>query len=151
MTMPRYAMGLTTLPNGSVLAVGGQGGGGQTLRSAELFDPDNNTWTQIPMLSLASPRAGLGLATLPDGRVIAAGGVTDSGAEAVESVELFGNFRYDLYPVWATAAPPRYQMCRAVLPVQRVHVSGFEFFFSLHVVDIRTAPSKSCADRVPAI
>lgn len=93
MTMPRYAMGLTTLPNGSVLAVGGQGGGGQTLRTAELFDPDNNTWTRIPMLSLASPRAGLGLATLPDGRVIAAGGVTDSGAEAVGSVELFGSFR----------------------------------------------------------
>ena len=69
----------TLLASGKVLIVGGFAGyqTGQTVSSAELFDPTTNTFTLTGNMSAA--RAHPTLSLLPDGRAVVAGGVPDAG------------------------------------------------------------------------
>jgi hypothetical protein len=64
------------LPDGTVLAVGGAAGPGaysNPVKQAEVFDPENETWT--PLASQKAPRTHHSTALLlPDGRVLSAGG-----------------------------------------------------------------------------
>jgi hypothetical protein len=72
----RAGFTLTLLPDGSVLAVGGDPGGSwasdKPLASAERFDPSSGTWS--PAASMATPRTLHVAALLEDGRVLVAGG-----------------------------------------------------------------------------
>ena len=68
----------TRLADGRVLAVGGLGNGtgGVYLASAEVYDPSTNAWT--PAASMPQARAVHTATLLSDGRVLVAGGRTNS-------------------------------------------------------------------------
>src|SRR5438093_12247756 len=67
MRVARSAHTATLLPNGKVLACGGDANG-----TADLYDPITNTWTGTrPMFS---PRAQHTATLLPNGKVLVAGG-----------------------------------------------------------------------------
>ncbi len=76
---------LVTLPDGRVLAVGGNGGGElvghpNTLATVRVFDPARAKWTNLA--PMAEPRESAQVAMLADGRVLVAGGMqrtTDGG------------------------------------------------------------------------
>jgi hypothetical protein len=65
------------LADGSVLVAGGFGPANVTFAEIEVFDPATGQWTS--RASLPSPRTGLALATLADGRVLVTGGSPDGG------------------------------------------------------------------------
>jgi N-acetylneuraminic acid mutarotase len=88
------------LPNGKVLIAGGEGDGvnGRTLRSASLYDPATNTWSDAA--PMATPRANATATLLPNGKVLVAGGADGSGGY-LASAEL-----YDATTnTWSPAAP----------------------------------------------
>lgn len=75
MTQPRRNLNAVLLPDGKVLAVGGNRGTANyddPVLTAELYDPSAGTWTE--MAAQAAPRAYHSTAMLlPDGRVLSAG------------------------------------------------------------------------------
>jgi hypothetical protein len=86
----RYSDAVALLPSGKVLAAGGahltiSGTFSEYIASAELYDPDAGTWSATG--SLASARAGAGVALLQSGRVLVAGGSGSDGILA--SAELY--------------------------------------------------------------
>ena len=95
-TTPRYRHTATLLADGRVLITGGQNvpidqaihgpapwqkPTAPSLRSAEIYDPDTNTWSHAAPMSIA--RSEHAAALLSDGRVIVVGGASgnDSSAE----------------------------------------------------------------------
>lgn len=87
----RYGAVAAALPNGEVLIAGGQSNG-DALRSAELFDPADGTFTVLPAsgsTELQTPRAAAAVAALPDGQVLIAGG--DSLSGILQSAELYNS------------------------------------------------------------
>ena len=93
MTFPRKNLNAVLLPDGSVLAVGGnrQGNYDLPVLAPELFDPATETWTTLA--SHAAPRAYHSTAVLlPDGRVLVAGqtfGAQQTTAEILSPPYLF--------------------------------------------------------------
>src|SRR5215210_5700682 len=63
----------TTLPDGSVLVLGGIGKNGEVLKSAELFDPERQTFTLMPVPDIAA-QAYHTATLLTDGQVLITGG-----------------------------------------------------------------------------
>lgn len=95
---PRKNLNVVLLPDGSVLAVGGNQGPGlydQPVLGSELFDPVSETWKQ--MASQVAPRAYHSTALLlPDGRVLSAGqtdGTMQTSAELYSPPYLFAGPR----------------------------------------------------------
>ena len=78
----------TLLPNGKVLIVGGINQQGDSLSSAELFDPSSNTFSATG--SLGTPRAHHTATLLPNGKVLIAGGRfnMDEGV-TLQSIEIY--------------------------------------------------------------
>ena len=77
---------VTLLPNGKVLATGGDGGSSST----ELYDPATGTWSASA--SLTSKRNSHTVTLLANNKLLAAGGntgFTQSGAAGLNSAELF--------------------------------------------------------------
>jgi hypothetical protein len=88
MSVTREYPGLAIMPDGKVLAVTGHPLGGKSLASAELYDPQRNTW--IPTGSLNVPRNGVdpgGLVPLVNGKFLIAGGGTEN--RSVHEAELY--------------------------------------------------------------
>lgn len=86
-----FCAGLTFLADGRLLAVGGHAGQDEQehflgLRSAEVFDPWQERWTQLPDMA-GGERWYPTAVTLPDGRILVASG-THAGAPN-EAIELF--------------------------------------------------------------
>jgi hypothetical protein len=81
---------LTVLADGRVLAAGGIGQDGRSLRSAEIFDPQTSSWSSVAtgMTVARSGAAGVGLR---DGRILIAGGadVGSSEPKVLAAAELF--------------------------------------------------------------
>ncbi|MEO7142928.1 MAG: galactose oxidase-like domain-containing protein, partial [Bryobacteraceae bacterium] len=83
MVYPRSFLNLTTLPDGSVLATGGEtdkngGNIANAVYAAELWSPHSQTWST--MSSMHTPREYHGTALLlPDGRVLVSGMGADFG------------------------------------------------------------------------
>ena len=78
MQSPRTVHTATLLPNGKVLVVGGYPGGasgGPPLSSAELFDPDLLTWSQVPAMPTGRTRHAA--TVLTNGKILIAGGLTE--------------------------------------------------------------------------
>jgi len=78
------------LPNGQVLIAGGYGGGISTLKSAELFNPVTDTFSELPESAQTEPqtkRDAAVAAPLPNGQVLIAGGAAGHGYTG--SAELF--------------------------------------------------------------
>ena len=98
MNKARKQSNSVVLPDGTILALGGAAGPGSyenPVLQAELFDPQNETWT--PMASQQAPRTYHSTALLlPDGRVLSAGGdrgTFQTKAEIFSPPYLFGGPR----------------------------------------------------------
>lgn len=103
MVVRRYDNSATLLPNGRVLIAGGYAYGpigwedAYVLSSAELYDPENDTFTSTG--SLAEPRNAPGAIALAGGNVVIFGGVSKAhyGGVILNTVELYdvaqGTFR----------------------------------------------------------
>jgi hypothetical protein len=110
------------LLDGRVLVVGGDSRGnlGDERGTAELFDPATGTWSMTG--GLVVPRAGFTATLLPDGRVLAAGGV-DVADNTLGSAEVYdpaaGTWR-----LTGSLVEPRLMHTATALPDGRVLVVG---------------------------
>lgn len=88
MSTPRVGMNPVALPDGRVLVAGGYSnyGTSTTTATAEVFDADANSWTNVA--SLTQKRAGHTTTVLSDGRVLVAGGDAGSGS-ILTSAEIY--------------------------------------------------------------
>jgi N-acetylneuraminic acid mutarotase len=127
MNVPRTEGSLVALPDGRVLAAGGgiEGSPGYTATSsAEIYDPNDNSWTVTAPMSVARALATATL--LSDGEVLVAGGATAYYSEAgqlTSSVQLFD----PKSNTWRETAPlpmPLYTHGAALLTGGRVLVAG---------------------------
>ena len=77
MTHARMSHTLTLLPDGRVIAVGGEDplDSSQPViySTTEIYDPDANSWSPGPNLS--EPRSSHSATLLPDGRIFLVGGI----------------------------------------------------------------------------
>jgi hypothetical protein len=101
------------LTDGRVLAVGG----GQ----AELYDPRSGAWTITGSMNRATDWATIAL--LRDGRVLAAGGITNSSALPTDAAEIYDPAS-GTWSLTASMTAPRYLEAAIVLSDGRVLVSG---------------------------
>jgi len=113
------------LRDGRVLVAGGESAQG-VLSSAEVFNPDSDSWKMVAPMSM--PRSGASAVLLPDGRVLIVGGaanITDDWVEqrGQRSAELFD----PQTERWATLAPmieQRWWGTATLLQDGRVLVAG---------------------------
>jgi N-acetylneuraminic acid mutarotase len=125
------------LPSGKVLVAGGGGatqespatcGGspycgpfGKAVASVEIFDPDAGTWTlAAPM---ATARYSFSLTVLPNGKVVAAGGV-NAKAEGFKSVEIYDPAANAWTPAPELLKSPREHHSATITGTGRVFVAG---------------------------
>jgi WD40 repeat protein len=118
LTTPRDAPGAALLPDGRVLVAGGYDG--DSLDTAEIFDPKTNSFTAIGA-TMSTVRYAPGAASLPDGRVLIAGGWNDSND--LTSAEVFDPSTGTFSPVGSMSVP-RELPGTASLPDGRVLVVG---------------------------
>jgi hypothetical protein len=122
MASTRSAHTSTLLPNGLVLITGGQSTwyiDATALDAAELFDPGNGQFATIPPMSFA--RYNHTATLLPDGSVLIAGGMTNSGLTG--SAEVW-NPRLAIFVRVGDMATPRATQSAELLPDGRVLVAG---------------------------
>ena len=124
--VPRSAHTATLLRDGRVLVVGGEtnstgSGGSPSTSSVELFDPSDETWSDVSPLAVARQHHTATL--LPDGRVLVVAGYTRPANTSVASVEVFDPASSS----WTTVEPllvPRSSHQATLLRDNRVLVSG---------------------------
>ena len=128
MTTARNGAHSATLQNGKVLVIGGSDGT-NNLATAEIFDPNANggagSWT--PTASLSEPNYGMGIAVLPGGKVLAAGGHATGSNNYLSSAEIFdpnGNGGAGSWTPTASLSAARYGPVLASLSNGRVLASG---------------------------
>ena len=83
MTVGRGALTLTMLPNGKVLAAGGQNAAGDALASSELYNSTTGRWTLTGKLNVARDEHTAVL--LANGKVLAIGGETTNGLSTAKT------------------------------------------------------------------
>jgi hypothetical protein len=130
LTTARSGAVAAPLPNGKVLIAGGWNG--IFLRSAELFDPANNTFTALPATGnteLQTAREWAVASPLPNGQVLIAGGTNNNGGgPALASAELFDPATNTFTALPASGntelQTPRYGAVAAPLPGGQVLIAG---------------------------
>lgn len=75
------------LPSGKVLIAGGTDGPGKSLRSTEIYDPENNTFSPGPKM-LAARADGVAV-LLRSRKVLIAGGCAEGDEDRLASAELY--------------------------------------------------------------
>ena len=123
----RYLAGAVRLGDGSVLVAGGESVSDGPHMSAELYDPDMDTWEPTTQ-TMGTKRASLTLTVLDDGTVLAAGGYEssslDTGVVAVNSAEIYDPLADTWTPTENSMAVPRYGHTATLLPDGKVLVTG---------------------------
>ena len=118
----RYHHSAVLLPNGKVLVAGGRAGefDGDTLASAELYDPATNTWSYTGSLNTA--RAFHTMTLLPNGKVLVTGG-SDASDGFITSAELYDPAT-GKWTAMAAMATGRSSHTATLLPGGKVLVTG---------------------------
>src|SRR5258705_11073602 len=120
--IPRSGHAAVRLRDGRVLFVGGANNLG-ALDIAEIYDPGTNTMLQ-PTGLMSAKRANPSGATLPDGRVLVAGGRDDSGTD-LATAEIFDPTLQTFSALPAMMGTPRSSHAAVLLPFNNnVLVSG---------------------------
>lgn len=127
----RYGHSATLLPNGQVLVAGGSYNDPalHNLASAELFNPADGSWTFT--WAMGAVRSNHTATPLPDGRVLVAGGWSDTGILA--SAEF-----YNPATGWTNTASmgaARRGHTATLLPDGRVLVAGGEYLANAELYD----------------
>ena len=133
LTEERVGHTATVLPSGKVLIAGGQTGelnGSAVLATAEVYDPEANSFTAINTMN--SARTGHTATLLSDGQVLIAGGASSAGLGTgqiqISSVGLQSTELYDpITETFAAAAPMftgRLGHTATLTPDGRVLISG---------------------------
>jgi N-acetylneuraminic acid mutarotase len=120
----RTFLAAAPLPDGKVLAVGGESSPTVRLASVEIYDPVSGSWSAAA--DMHAERIATVAAPLPDGRVLVAGGIGDT--PPLSSAEIYD----PAANVWQLAADlpsPRMAAAAAPLPDGRVLVAGGEGAF----------------------
>jgi hypothetical protein len=89
MSTPRWAPAAAPLPDGRVLVAGGSGSGIEPLDTAEIFDPKTGQVSGAGVGAMTMGRLAPAAASLPDGRILIAGGTSFESPSAGESAEAF--------------------------------------------------------------
>jgi len=112
---PKYKLALAPLPDGGALLVGGQTSDDRDARltRTERFDPGSGTFAPGPQMAEPRYKISDAVVTLPDGRVLIAGG---TGAETYAA----GTLRV----IGSVPGPERQFPAVAVLPDGRVLITG---------------------------
>jgi len=118
MATPRLAPAAAPLPDGRVLVAGGTGFGGY-FNSAEIYDPDTNTFS--PTGSMGEDRADLVMSQTSDGKVLAAGGY--DGLQVLASAEIYDPAAGTFSPTGSLGVP-RSGATAATLQDGRTLVAG---------------------------
>lgn len=112
------------LPSGSVLVVGGDSGAGE-LHTAEIFDPASGAFEPVAS-TLSRPAKAPTATVLPDGRVLVAGGWSDTPVPSAStpSIEIFDPSTREWELVAVELSQPRHDLVLVPLPGCRVLVVG---------------------------
>jgi hypothetical protein len=115
MTRSRELPAVALLPNGSVLVAGGSFAGG----SADVYDPSTARFT-----ATATPIAGIGsnAASLPDGRVLVAGG--RAGSVMTAAAETYSLPQGEFTPVGSMTAARWFPIMTTLLDGRVLVVGG---------------------------
>src|SRR5436190_8999565 len=139
MSFARSKHTATVLQDGRVVVVGGVGGGGTAIDSAELYDPVANTWTVTG--SLKAARSGHTASLLVDGTVLIAGG--DNAGVAQNSLEVFDPTAGAFTTATGALSSPRESHAGTVLQDGRVLIVGGYCSGSAQVCPNGTGPLAS--------
>src|SRR5262249_14885883 len=110
----------TVLADGTVLVAGGQGAGGGTLNTVEVFDPTAGQWTLLPW-ALGTARYVHRPPLLAHGKVMVLGGL--AGSAATPNAEIYD----PAVQKWSAAAPMangRYYFTATTLQTGSILVTG---------------------------
>ncbi len=116
----------TLLPNGKVLIAGGVDSSGNKLKSTELYDPVTNTFAAADTTAaMNTARAYAAATSLPDGKVLIAGGV-DQYDEILKSTELYDAYANTFAPADFSASmnDPHEYGTATLLPNGKVLITG---------------------------
>jgi len=117
---PRYLHTATALNDGTVLITGGLNEQGDTLDSAETFDPVTQTFTATDAMSAA--RLAHVAVKLADGKVLIAGG--DSNGTALSSAEIYDPMSRTFHPTADEMHVPRDSAAASIMPGNLVLIAG---------------------------
>jgi hypothetical protein len=122
LTTLREYPGAARLPDGRVLVAGGYDSNtGDSLNTAEIFDPKTSTFSASGVGTMADIRYAPAVAALPDGRVLVAGGWDSNTTSDLATAEVFNPSSGTFSPVGSMTIP-REEAGAAILPDGRVMV-----------------------------
>ncbi|MFH2203946.1 MAG: right-handed parallel beta-helix repeat-containing protein [Elusimicrobiota bacterium] len=119
----RYDHTLTSLPDGTVLAAGGEDGGGNTVNTAEVYSPFLNNWN--PALNTMSAAVRSHAATLaPNGKVVITGGRIQPAGTDRNTCDLFDPSTQLFAPCGGNMTRTHSTHSSVLLPNGRILIAG---------------------------